>query len=90
MLKLYPLLEADTFTQNKQTVLETKETPDILLNAKEISQLILNLCRNGLEAMQACRTLTIRTYTEGEYVVLSVQDEGSGIPTEYLDKLGKY
>ncbi|MHB1654444.1 MAG: ATP-binding protein [Desulfitobacteriaceae bacterium] len=85
---LYPLLEADTFTQNKQIVFEKEETPDILLNAKEICQLVLNLCRNGLEAMKERGTLAIRIYTEGEQVVLSVQDEGSGIPTEYLDKLG--
>nr|WP_261487718.1 ATP-binding protein [Acididesulfobacillus acetoxydans] len=85
---LYPLLEADTFTQNKQIVFKAGETPDIPLNAKEISQLVLNLCRNGLEAMEERGTLTIRTYTEDGQVVLSVQDEGTGIPTEYLDKLG--
>lgn len=85
---LYPLLEADTFTQNKQVVFEARETSDLLLNANEISQLVLNLCRNGLEAMQMGGTLTIRTYKENEYVVLSVEDEGCGIPSEYSDKLG--
>lgn len=85
---LYPLLEADTFTRNKQIVFEAGETPDILLNAKEISQLVLNLCRNGLEAMQVGGTLTIRTYIEDEHVVFSVEDEGCGIHSESLDKLG--
>lgn len=85
---LYPLLEADTFTQNKQIVFEAEETPDIQLDAKEISQLVLNLCRNGLEAMHERGTLTIRTYIEGEHLVLSVQDEGCGISKESLDKLG--
>jgi len=85
---LYPLLEADAFTQNKQIVFEAKETPDILLDAKEISQLVLNLCRNGLEAMPVGGTLTIRTYVEEGRVVFSVEDEGCGILSEYLDKLG--
>lgn len=85
---LYPLIEADTFTQNKQIVFTAGETPEILMNAKEISQLILNLCRNGLEAMPARGMLTIRTYCEDKHVVLSVHDEGSGIPKEYLDKIG--
>jgi len=85
---LYPLLEADTFTQNKQIVFEAEETPDIQLDAKEISQLVLNLCRNGLDAMHERGILTIRTYVEGEHLVLSVQDEGCGISIEYLDKLG--
>ncbi|MDR3601915.1 MAG: PAS domain S-box protein [Desulfosporosinus sp.] len=85
---LYPLLEADAFTQNKQIMLEAGETPDILFDDKEISQLVLNLCRNGLEAMQVGGNLTIRTYVEDEQVVFSVEDEGGGIPSESLDKLG--
>jgi len=86
--RLYPLLEADAFTQSKQIAFEAGETPDILLNAKEISQLLLNLCRNGLEAMQVGGTLTIRTYIEDDHVVLCVEDEGGGIPSEYLEKIG--
>jgi signal transduction histidine kinase len=86
--KLYPLLEADTYTQNKQIVLTTQTTPDILLDYNEISQLILNLCRNGLEAMSEQGTLTLGSYVEDHQVVLFVQDEGSGIPQQYLDKLG--
>lgn len=85
---LYPLIEADSFTQSKHIVFEAGETPEILLNSKEIPQLVLNLCRNGLEAMQAGGTLTMRTYIEDEHVVFSVEDEGSGIPAGYLDKLG--
>lgn len=85
---LYPLLEADTYTQNKKIVFEAEEIPNILMDANEVSQLVLNLCRNGLEAMQMGGTLTIHTYTEGGYVLLSVQDEGCGIPSEYMDKLG--
>jgi len=85
---LYPLLEADTFIQNKQIVFKARETFDILLDAKEISQLVLNLCRNGLEAMQVGGTLKIRTYIEDEHVVLSIEDEGCGLPAENLDKLG--
>lgn len=85
---LYPLLEADSFTQNKQIILTTQETPNTLLDSKEISQLVLNLCRNGLESMQERGTLTLRTYVEDNQVVLSVQDLGSGISAEHLDKLG--
>lgn len=85
---LYPLLEADSFTQDKHLILTMQETPDILLDSKEISQLVLNLCRNGLEAMQNRGALTLSTYVEQDKVVLSVQDEGSGIAKEHLDKLG--
>ncbi len=87
--KLFPLIQADTFTQNKQIIFEPGEIPQIHLNTKEIRQLILNLCRNGLEAMKADGCLTLKTYKDGQNVVLSVRDEGIGIPIENLDMLGK-
>ena len=85
---LYPLLEADTITQNKLIVFEPGETFDILLDANEISQLVLNLCRNGLEAMQVGGTLKIRTYIDNEDVVLSIEDEGCGLSLEDIERLG--
>ncbi|AET69581.1 PAS domain S-box [Desulfosporosinus orientis DSM 765] len=86
--RLYPLLEADTYAQNKKIVFAPGPTRDILLNTEEISQLVLNLCRNGIEAMGAGGTITLRTYCEDNHVVFSVQDEGSGIQAEYMDRLG--
>lgn len=88
LLKLHPLIQADAYTQNKQIVLQINEMPDILLDTHEISQLVLNLCRNGLEAMQIGGTLTVCSYFEDERVKLYVEDEGKGIPPEHLDRLG--
>lgn len=88
MEKLYPLIEADTFTRNKQICLSLGDIPPVKLNDKEIFQLILNLTRNGLEAMEDNGCLTIKTYVEYDYVVLAVQDEGHGISPENISKLG--
>ena len=85
---LYPLLEADTFTQNKQIEYIPGHIPYLKLNDKEIYQLVLNLARNGLEAMKACGCLTIKTYLEDDKVVLAIEDEGCGISPKDLDKLG--
>lgn len=49
--------------------------------------MILNLTRNGLEAMDQGGYLTIKTFTDGEGVVLAVKDQGKGILQEYMDKL---
>jgi len=73
---------------DKSIVLDLSEIPDLLLDEKEIRQLILNLVRNGLEAMQAGGTVYISTYLKEEQVVLSVQDEGNGIDQDLLDKIG--
>ncbi|MDR9788301.1 MAG: ATP-binding protein [Peptococcaceae bacterium MAG4] len=61
---------------------------NLIILHQEIRQLILNLVRNGLEAMPARKKLTISTYLEEDEVVLAVQDEGRGIGSEMLDKLG--
>lgn len=85
---LYPLLESDAFTQNKQISFIPGEVPNLNLNGKEISQLVLNIIRNGLDAMGEHGSLTIKSYLKGDKVVLEIEDEGCGIPTENLNKLG--
>ncbi len=83
-----PLLLADASNQNKEVKLETTEIPHLQLNRNEIRQLILNLYRNGLEAMEQGKTLTIKTYKEEDYIVLAIEDQGKGIEPEVLEKLG--
>ena len=86
--KLYPLLEADTFNQNKQISFIPGEIPTLQLNEKEIIQLVLNLTRNGLEAMEETGCLRVESYVEDGKVVLAIADEGCGIPAENLRKVG--
>lgn len=83
-----PLLKADAMKEDKNICFELGDIPDLLLDEKEIRQLLLNLVRNGLEAMQEGGTVTVRTCLEEEKVMLVVVDEGEGIPSEILDKIG--
>jgi signal transduction histidine kinase len=83
-----PLMMADAFNQGKYIQCETCEVPKLLLNRDEIRQLLLNLSRNGLEAMSHGQGLTIKTYQEDDCVVLAVVDQGKGIKPEVLEKLG--
>lgn len=84
-----PLLEIDTINQNKLIDIQTSQIPELFLNPDEIKQLLINLCRNGLEAMEAGKTLSISTYMkEDGDVVLEVRDQGTGIEKEILEKLG--
>ena len=85
---LQPLLQADALSHDMNIQVEQAEIPDIYANRKEIHQLILNLVRNGLEAMQKGGTLTIKTFREEEEIVLAVKDEGLGIDSSVLDKIG--
>lgn len=85
---MYPLIEAEAYTQNKQIQFIPGQIPNLLLNEKEIIQLVFNICRNGFEAIEDRGCVTIQTYTEDNNVVLTVEDDGCGIPKEYLQKIG--
>ena len=85
---LNPLIEANVFLSDQELKLDLGEIPELLLDEKEIRQLILNLAQNGIEAMSRGGCLTIRTYKKSDEVVLEVQDEGHGISPELVDKIG--
>jgi len=85
---MLPLMQADALNAEKYVSLELTELPDLFVNDKDIRQLILNLVRNGLEAMSPGGNLTIKTFTDDEEIVLAVQDQGTGIAPEVLEKLG--
>ncbi|MBC8016338.1 MAG: PAS domain S-box protein [Sporomusaceae bacterium] len=85
---LFPLLQADAFFLGHNVQLETSTIPPIYFDKKEFRQLLLNLVRNGLEAMKPGGVVLIRTYCNKDKVILSVQDNGPGVPEEILDRLG--
>ncbi|MBS4025574.1 MAG: PAS domain S-box protein [Clostridia bacterium] len=86
--KLHPPLAVEAFHQNKYLAIKTGQLPLIYLDEKEIRQLVLNLCKNGLEAMLAETTIVISTFVEGNNVVLTVKDEGHGMDENGLAKIG--
>ncbi len=86
---IYPLVKANAMLQDKQLMMEIiEEIPDMLIDEKEIRQLIHNLVHNALDATPPGGNVIIRLFREDEYVVLSIQDQGSGIDPEIVDKIG--
>lgn len=81
-------LRTEALKNNHTVALELDEIPDLLLDEKEIRQIVLNLARNGLEAMSSRGALTIKTYLDDSGVVLAVQNHGPEIPPEILEKIG--
>jgi CheY-like chemotaxis protein len=51
-------------------------------NAAELSEVILNLIFNAVDAMPAGGTLTLRTCSEGESAVIEITDTGAGMSDE--------
>lgn len=85
---IYPLLQANAALQDKTITLEISDEPYVMLDEKEIRQLLINLVYNGLEAMDAGGFLTIKIQGQGEDVILSVHDQGKGMKQDILSKLG--
>ncbi|MGF9757417.1 PAS domain S-box protein [Microvirga sp. 0TCS3.31] len=67
------------------------ESPKVLVSRVQIQQVLLNLVRNAMEAMQDVeeRSLTIKAELadEGATVQLSVQDTGTGLAPSVQEKL---
>jgi len=85
---LFPLIQATANASNVYTRLDLGDVPDLFMDENEIRQLLLNLVRNGIEAMQTGGELAIRTFQEDNKVILAISDQGSGIPSHILSKLG--
>lgn len=85
---ILPLISSDAHESQININTDLAEVPELPVDEKEIRQLVLNLVRNGFEAMSSGGELFIRTYSEGDEVILSVQDQGNGIAEDILEKLG--
>lgn len=85
---LFPLIQADATSFKVYVNLDLISIPELLLDENEIRQLLLNLVRNSIEAMPKGGNLDIRTFLEDNKVILSITDQGEGIPSHILDKLG--
>ncbi len=85
---LFPLIQADALSSKVNVHLDLSIIPELLLDENEIRQLLLNFVRNGIEAMPAGGNLIIRTVLQDNRVILSISDQGTGIPPHVLEKLG--
>ncbi len=63
------------------------QNPRASLDERRFVQVIYNLVDNAFDAMKPGMTLRIATRADSEFVILEIQDNGSGIADEYHDKL---
>jgi len=82
---LVPLLNADANLRGQTLeVALCKDIPLMKLNDREMKQMLLNIARNGMEAMGEKGVLRIKTdYRDGE-ISIHISDQGAGIPQDKL------
>lgn len=86
------LLEPDARQRNIRFELELGDIiPALEVDRVMIEQLLINLIRNGMDAMrdvaESLRVIRIRTEMKDQEMLLSVIDRGHGIPPEVAEKL---
>jgi len=61
--------------------------PQVQFDPVHLRQVILNIAKNGIEAMGPGGVLTITSGREGGRVVVRIADTGEGIPPEIREKI---
>ncbi|MCL4501950.1 MAG: ATP-binding protein [Deltaproteobacteria bacterium] len=61
--------------------------PQVRFDPLHLRQVILNIAKNGIEAMSAGGTLTIISGKEAGRVFIRISDTGEGIPPELMEKI---
>ncbi len=61
--------------------------PPVEIDPEQMKQVVLNLAINAIQAMPAGGTLEIRIERTGAGVMLSIRDEGQGVPADDLDRI---
>ncbi|MFA9555904.1 ATP-binding protein [Evansella sp. AB-rgal1] len=57
-------------------------------NEKELTQVILNLAKNGIEAMENGGTLLLSAYGRNDVVEVVIKDTGQGMTKEQISRIG--
>ncbi|MBN8200152.1 sensor histidine kinase [Bacillus sp. NTK034] len=75
-------------SKNISVVSEISEGIWILGNASELKQVLINIYKNGIEAMKNGGRLSLSVSREGKYCVFEISDTGVGMTKEEMDRLG--
>jgi two-component system, NtrC family, sensor kinase len=61
--------------------------PEILCNPQQLNQVFLNLLVNAAQAMDKQGVITVKTWSEGGFVCVSVADTGKGMPEDVQQQI---
>jgi signal transduction histidine kinase len=66
-----------------------EDLPNVHGDAQQLEQVLVNLCVNAAHAMegQPNQKIWVRAKVEGEFVVITVEDSGKGIPEDVLESI---
>jgi PAS domain S-box-containing protein len=83
-LKLEPNLQENRITLAMHL---DANLPQVQFDPLLLRQVLLNIAKNGIEAMPAGGTLTFDSGREGDRVLVRIRDSGEGIAPDIIDKI---
>ncbi|PKL49392.1 MAG: hypothetical protein CVV39_03025 [Planctomycetes bacterium HGW-Planctomycetes-1] len=81
----------NTIKYNANVTLEFADVSQVSCNASQINQVFLNILVNAAQAIESQQkgmgNIKIKIYPSEPYVVCEIEDDGPGIPQEYLNRV---
>lgn len=80
----------NSYTNIKNIRIESSIQDSLYMNGNkvELKQILVNIMKNGIEAMEENGLLTIRLYSKLEEIFIEITDTGSGMTKEQVQKMG--
>jgi two-component system phosphate regulon sensor histidine kinase PhoR len=80
-------LEDQSEARNVTVVSEIPETLSVLADQDQIRRVLVNLIHNAIKWTPEGKTIRIQAEHQGDEVVVSVLDEGPGVPDEHVERI---
>jgi two-component system sensor histidine kinase HydH len=82
------LVKDDATSKKVELVAEIEEDiPSVQVDRDQVTQVLLNIALNGLDAMPKGGRLVIRCFQEKKSIIVEIEDTGHGISTEELPRI---
>ncbi|MFD0698869.1 ATP-binding protein [Paenibacillus sp. GCM10027628] len=87
-LKLSNLINPYGSMRGVQISIDMEPSLVVRANSEKLIQCLVNLTKNGIEAMPSGGTLQIIGYKRSSQVIIEIKDNGVGMTPEQIDRLG--
>ncbi|MER2059569.1 MAG: ATP-binding protein [Niallia sp.] len=90
LLDVYTLMQSQANLDNVAINLDTYDNNlHTLCNVDQMKQVFINLVKNAIEAMDNGGIINMEARRDGKWIVVTIKDNGKGIPNEIKNKLGE-
>jgi two-component system, sporulation sensor kinase A len=88
--QVFTLMETEAIMKNVVlTVCMAEDELWVDCDENQLKQVLINLIKNGMEAMPQGGELSVATACSGDMVTVSITDHGAGMPAEQLERIGQ-